>query len=149
MVNALQQREWPDRHSSQYRDFGDAAGDNENTSGQPDMDFVESYFSTSIEYRYARVREGLDVVRGLMMRTTKKGEPRFMVDASCDRLIDALRGAYYYRLDKTDERPIKGNGYDDVADAMRYVAQSVVEESFISGRGQMGRSAGSVTFANY
>jgi hypothetical protein len=130
MVNALQEREFPSRHPSQYRDFGDIAGDNANTSGQTDIDFVENYFGTSIETRRARVSDGLEVMRGLMTRNTKNGSPRFSVDVSCTRLREALGGAYYYRTDKTEERPEKGNGYDDIADATRYVAQCIVEESF-------------------
>lgn len=130
MVSALQKREFPDRHPSQYKDFGDAAGDNDNTSGRTDIEFVENYFGTNVEYRRARVSDGLEVVRGLMTRMTKKGEPRFAVDVSCQRLREALAGAYYYKIDKTDERPVKGEGYDDVADALRYVAQLIVEENF-------------------
>ena len=94
------------------------------------------------------MQDGLEIVRGLMMRNTKKGEPRFVVDESCERLIDALRGAYYYKVDKTDERPVKGEGYDDVADALRYVAQLVVEDSFVTA-GRHQPSGGSKAFASY
>ncbi len=134
MVATHQKIWWPDRHPSQYRDYGDIAGTQVNTAtDQHDVDYVESYFGTSMEYRAARVQEGLEVLRGLMVRNTKSGSPRFAIDESCERLIDACQGAYYYRLDKTDERPIKGEGYDDVVDATRYVAQLIVEESFVDG----------------
>jgi hypothetical protein len=84
-----------------------------------------------------------------MTRTTKKQQPRFAVDASCERLIDALQGAYYYRLDRTDERPVKGEGYDDVVDSVRYVAQLIVEDSFVDGLRTDHARWKSTTFANY
>lgn len=147
MVNSLQEREFPGRHPSQYKDYGDIAGSNPNTSGIADIEFVENYFGTSIETRKARVDVGLEIMRSLMTRSTKRGEPRFSVDESCDRLIEALSGAYYYKIEKTDERPVKGEGYDDVVDAVRYVAQLVVEEGFVDSRA--GTQWVSQEFASY
>jgi hypothetical protein len=150
MVRAEEQHQWPDRHPTQYRDFGDIAGKHVSAATlQSDIDFWERFFGTSIEYRMARVQDGLEILRGLMTRTTKKGQPRFSVDISCERLIDALQGAYYYKLDKTDERPVKGEGYDDVVDSVRYVAQLTVEDTFVDGLRSDNNRWRSQTFASY
>lgn len=150
MVESEQAIAFPDRHRSQYRDFGDIAGDHDNSaSQQSDIDFVERYFGTSIDYRAGLIKPGLEIMRGLMMRTTKKGQPRFAVDVSCERLIDALQGGYYYRMDKTDERPVKGNGYDDVVDSVRYAVQLTVEESFVDGIRSNYDGWKSAAFAHY
>lgn len=130
-VSGLQKAEFPNRHPSQYRDFGDAAGDQPNTTSVTDIEFIEGALKTSIETKKGRINDGIEVLRTLMTRTTKKGDPMFQIDTRCDRLIQALRGAYYYRTDKTDDRPVKGLGYDDIADALRYVAQLTVEDGFI------------------
>jgi hypothetical protein len=131
LVDGLQKAEFPNRHPSQYRDYGDAAGEQANAASTiDDIEYIENKLHTSIETRKARIKEGLEVVRRLMMQTTKKGEPRFQIDTRCDRLIQGLRGAYYYETEKTNDVPVKGLGYDDVCDALRYVAQLVVEEGF-------------------
>ncbi len=145
MAEGLQAREFPGRHPSQYIDFGDAAGENENTSGIPDIEYIENYFRTTIQTKRARIKDGLELVRGLMMKTTRRGEPRFAVDKRCEHLREALGGGYHYDEDKTDERPVKGDGYDDVADALRYTVQLVVEDN-LYGSGQRMVSA---PFASY
>lgn len=129
MVEAEQRSAFPNRHTTQYRDFGDIAGEQPNTTGVTDVEFVESYFRTTVESRKARVNDGHEVIRKLMTSATGKQKQRFSVDYQCERLREALAGAYYYRMDKTEERPVKGTGYDDVADALRFVAQLIVEES--------------------
>lgn len=128
-VAALQRAWFPSRHDSQYRDYGDATGDKANdVVDQHTIDALESFFQTSMESRRGKIQWGLETLRNLMTQDTRSGKPRFAVDFSCERLREALAGAYYYNTDKTDERPVKGEGYDDVCDALRYVAQLVVEE---------------------
>jgi len=131
-VEALQRSWWPNRHESSYRDFGDIAGEQQNSTGVNDIEFWENHFSTSIESRKARISEGLNVIRKLMTSTKKIGGaivPLFQVDPECERLCEALGGAYYYEIDKKEDREVPvGKGYRDVADALRYVAQLVAEE---------------------
>ncbi len=128
-VVALQRDWFPDFHTSQYKDYGDIAGDQAQATGPEQIEFVENYFQTVVENPgKLRVQVGLDTMRNLMTTLTKSGMPRFAVDYSCERLREALGGAYYYKTDVTDERPVKGEGYDDVVDAVRYIATSIVED---------------------
>jgi len=129
-VRALEAEHFPRRHPSQYRDFGDIAGEQANSTGQTDIDYWEQSFGTSMESRKARIRDGIEVVRRLMTTTTKKGEPRFAVDYRCTRLVEALSGAYFFKIGKNDKIEDKGEGYVDISDALRYVAQLTVEEGF-------------------
>lgn len=132
-VLAIQEAEWPDRHPALYRDFGDIAGEQENTTGLTDIEYVENALQTSIESRKARISDGLNALRKLMTSIKKMGDgrsvPLFQVDPKCERLCEALGGAYYYETDKKndEERPV-GKGYRDVVDALRYIAHLVVEE---------------------
>lgn len=141
------QRDWfPDFHPTQFKDYGDIAGEQAQATGPEQIEFVENFFSTVVESPgKLRVQVGLEVLRNLMQTTTRSGKPRFAVDYSCERLREALGGAYYYRTDKTDERPEKGEGYDDVVDSVRYVATSVVEAL----SQPMYRTGGAIPFARY
>lgn len=147
-VEALQKDWFPQFHPTQYRDFGDVAGEQIQATGPEQIEFVENYFNTVVEtVGKPRVQVGLEKMRDLMTSMTRSGKPRFAVDYSCERLREALGGAYYYRIDKTDERPVKGEGYDDVVDAVRYVAMGVVGDD-----PQIYRpwaSAGGTAFASY
>lgn len=131
-VLATQEVEFPGRHPSQYRDFGDIAGQQIDSTGITDMEYVSERLGTTFEgLQKARIENGLDVVRGLM----RKPRPYagrvltcFLVDERCSVLREALRGMYFYP-DKGEHRePHKGNGYDDVCDALRFVAQSVAPD---------------------
>lgn len=148
---SLQRTWWPERHASQYRDFADIAGEQiTSAAGPTDIEELESFFGTSVESKKARIQDGIEVIRQLMIRLTRSGVPRFAVDVSCDTLREALGGAYHYTTEKTEERPVKGLGYDDVCDALRYVAQLIVEEDLQPG-GRFDVRAGyrSSTFAAY
>lgn len=129
-VAALQRDWFPDFHSTQFKDYGDIAGEAAQATGPEQIEFVENYFSTVVETPgKLRVHIGLETIRNLMSTLTRSGKPRFAVDYSCERLREALGGAYYYNVDKTDERPVKGEGYDDVVDSIRYVATCVVDNT--------------------
>ena len=133
-VAGFERAEFPERHPSQYRDFGDVAGEQPNTTGVTDAEAWEQFFKTRIESRKARVNDGLEVVRNLMTRTTKKGLPRFQVDYRCETLREALGGGYYYSTDsydaKTGDAKIERiQPYVDVADALRFIAHSAIDES--------------------
>jgi hypothetical protein len=137
MAQALQLENWPDRPKYTYRDYGDIAGEQISASASvTDVDKVESYFGTALESRKARIEDGLNVIRKLMRDSVKVGGklvPRFAIDSSCTKTIEALAGAYYYPEgpDKLDRVPKKGNGYDRCADALRYVAQLVIDEGYV------------------
>jgi hypothetical protein len=159
-TRAIEETEWPGRHQGLYRDFGDIAGEQENTTGLTDIEYVETALQTSIESRKARISDGLNVIRKLMTSTkrTKEGQtvPLFQVDPKCERLCEALGGAYYYEIDKKndEERPI-GKGYRDVVDALRYIAHLVVEEELgvpqrgYGGYGTGGESEPAGSYARY
>lgn len=151
MVESEQQAHFPDYGPMHYRDFGDIAGENENSAGVTDIEYWESHFQTGVEFRKARIKDGLEVMRNLMNRQGRyqgKRTPMFLVNKSCEKLITALSGGYYYDFDKLNDEPVKGNGYDDVVDAVRYVCQLVAEEA-PSGLtyGNSGRASGS--YASY
>ena len=152
-VKAEQAYKFADWQGGMFRDFGDIAGEQENSSGVDDVEFWENAFGSGVESRKARIREGLDIMRRLMdshpFRNGKRA-PRFLVDASCDRLISALSGGYCYDSNKNVEEPIKDNGYDDVVDAVRYTVQLTCDDvpSGSSSR-PVYEQAGSTSFANY
>ena len=50
-------------------------------------------------------------------------------------------------MEKTDERPVKGEGYDDVVDAVRYIAQAVVDAG-LQGQPQRPWQTGGSVFAH-
>jgi hypothetical protein len=137
MVRAAQFEHWEHRPRHAYRDYGDIAGEQTNaTAGADgvDIDKVQEAFGGVVESRKARVEVGLNVLRKLMRDSVKVGNrlvPRFAVDESCVKSIEAYQGAYYYKDEPNLDRvPVKGNGYDRFADTARYVAQLVVEEGY-------------------
>jgi hypothetical protein len=134
-VAALEKKWWGQRPRYTYRDFGDIAGDQWNSAGQKDIEKVEEYFGTTVESRKARIEDGLNVVRKLMRDGVTVGGrnvSRFAVDREgCPTTVQACSGAYYYPKDKLDQAPKKGLGYDAPIDAIRYVAQLVVEEGYV------------------
>lgn len=137
-VRALQFDAWPNRPRHAYRDYGDIAGEQVTASAsETDIEKVEAAFGNAVESRKARIEDGLNVIRKLMRDSVKVGGrlvSRFAADASCIKSIEAYTGAYYYPEgeDKLDRVPKKGNGYDRIGDATRYVAQQVVEEGYVS-----------------
>jgi len=131
---AIQVTEFPTRHPSQYRDFGDIAGDQIDWTGQKPHEIVQARLNTFFEgLQKAKVDSGVDCLRRLMLKPARsfdgKLRTRFLVDTRCETLREALRGGYRYPEKGDTEKPKKRTGYDDVADALRYVAQSVVWES--------------------
>lgn len=136
MAQALQVEHWRDRPRHTYRDYGDIAGEQITASASStDVEKVESYFGTVLESRKARIEDGLNVIRKLMRDSVKlsgKLVSRFAIDSSCTRSIESLAGAYYYKdgPNMLDRLPVKGHGYDQPVDALRYVAQLIVEEGY-------------------
>lgn len=131
---AEQQNNFPNRHPSQYRDFGDIAGDQIDWTGQKPHDIVTAKLNTFFEgLQKAKVDHGIDTIRTLMMKPARSGDgklrTKFMVDTRCETLREAFRGGYRYPEKGNRDNPVKRTGYDDVCDALRYVAQSVVAES--------------------
>lgn len=148
-VEAEQEYRFPEWHPSQYRDFGDIAGADENTAAEADIEFWENYFSSGIERRKARIRPGLDVMHRLMDETrTQDGKrfPMFLVDSRCSKVISALQGGFYYAIkqDRTEDDKPEDNEYKDPIDAIRYIAQVVADEGPISSG-----NAGSAPYASY
>lgn len=137
MARAIQAENWPDRPRHAYRDYGDIAGEQVTASASAtDIEKVESAFGGVVETRKARVEDGLNVLRKLMRDSTKVGGrlvPRFAIDTSCVKTIEALSGAYYYPDDdgQLDRAPKKGHGYDCQPDCLRFVAQLIVEEGYV------------------
>ena len=127
---------FPHRHPSQYRDFGDIAGQQADfASGEiTTMHYIEERLNTSFEgLQKNNIEDGIEVVRTLMRRPAKYRGAHltcFLVDTRCETLREALRGMYAYPEKGGEHRPPKkGTGYDDVCDCLRYVAQSVASES--------------------
>jgi phage terminase large subunit len=149
-VEAEQQYRFPDRHPSQYRDFGDIAGNDENTAAEADIAFWENYFSSAIESRKERVKVGLDVMHRLMDESRVrdgKRMPLFIVDYRCEKVISALQGGFYYatRMDNRELESPEDNEYKDPIDAIRYIAQIVVDEGTYASSGNVG----SAPYASY
>lgn len=152
MVEALQRAEFPEWHPTQYRDFGDIAGDAVNQTDITDIEFWENYFGTGIETRKGRVKEGQDVIHRLMTTTKKRdGDlvPMFLHDYRCERLGTALAGGYCYEEGSTEDHPDWRNPYKDIVDAVRYVAQIVAEEAPATSQMNTQNAARSATFAAY
>jgi len=135
LVLAEQANKFRNRSAQSFRDYVDAAGDQINSSEARDVEILEDRLGTTCEWRKARIESGLNVMRGLMLKTVKvKGEitPRFLVDASCETFISAARGSYHYPEDNPKAPPIKGGSYVAVSDCVRYVSQLVVDDSTIA-----------------
>jgi hypothetical protein len=133
-VLALQATEFPFRDPANYLDYVDAAGDQINSSGFRDIATLEERLGCEVNWRKGDIEVGLGTIRNLMSRTAKvKGRTvhRFAVDQSCKTLIAALRGSYHYPEDKPKAPPMKGGSYAAVCDALRYVAQLVVEQGLV------------------
>ncbi len=134
-VEALQAREFPDRHPSSYRDFGDIAGEQENATGLTNIEQWENHFQTSIESRKRLIKDGHEIVRGLLSRYRKWNgtmRPMLMIDESCETLIEAMEGGYCYKEETQDasEMVDKDNPFKDISDALRYLAQIVTEDNY-------------------
>lgn len=130
---SLQKSAWPARPNHTFRDYGDIAGEQINSSSFRDIELVEAALSTTVETRKARIEDGLNVLRKLMRDSVKVGPSlasRFAVDESCTTTIEALSGAYYYPDENMQQGPKKGLGYDAPPDCLRYIAQLVVEEGY-------------------
>ena len=131
LVLAEQATRFKNRSPHSYLDYVDAAGDQINSSGARDIETIQDRLGVSCDWRKGSIEIGLNVLRGLMLKTVKvKGElsPRFLADISCETAISAMRGSYHYPEDKPKAPPIKGGPYVAIVDAMRYVAQLVVDE---------------------
>ena len=148
-VVASQKNWWPSRPFHTYRDYGDIAGDQINSTAEKDIEKVEDQLRTSMDSMKARIEPGLDTIRKLMRDSVKVGMslvPRFAVDSSCTTVIEAMSGAYYYPEENMDQGPKKGLGYDAPVDAIRYIAQLVVEEGYGH---RYGRQTSPNLFAGY
>lgn len=152
---AIQKAEFPNRHPSQYRDFGDIAGEQVDWTGQQPMDVVCARLETAFEgLRKAKVNNGIDVVRKLMRQPARSGDgklrTRFMIDTRCATAREALRGGYRYPDRGQTEKPKKNTPYDGVADTIRYVAQSMDGDSAESEYEWTGGTGATVSdFASY
>lgn len=151
-VLALQAAEFPHRHPSAYRDFGDIAGQQIDDSGVTPIEYTEERLCTNFEgLKKDRIENGLDVVRALMRKPVPyegKMLSAFLVDERCETLREALRGMYYYPEKGEHREPVKGNGYDDVCDALRFMAQSVAGEMVSSGTYGTATASGSASAAD-
>jgi hypothetical protein len=129
-VLAIQQTEFPDRDPSQYRDFGDIAGAQITWAGITDIEYIESRLGTVFEGLVKEsIEDGIECVRFLMRKPAPYGREFrtcLMIDTSCVMLREALRAMYAYPEKGTHKPPAKGNGYDDVCDALRFLAQALV-----------------------
>lgn len=153
---AIQTAEFPGRHPSQYRDFGDISGEQVDwASDLTNIQYVEKKLNTTFEgLKKDSVEWGIECVRQLMRRPAMYDQKRlscFLVDERCETLREALRGMYAYPEKGTHKGPEKGNGYDDVCDALRYVAQSLVSEGDDGGASNYGTGwdTEASTFAAY
>jgi hypothetical protein len=147
-VKSFQANEFPRRRESGYHDYGDVAGDQINSSGARDIEAVEQAFNTEVIGRKGDIKPGLDDIRRLMndgVNVGGKNVSRFGVDESCEMLISALLGSYYFEHERRED-PIKGTSYAGVVDSLRYVAQQVVEESPLE---EFDRSRIGVTVGNF
>lgn len=136
---AIQETEFPERDPAQYRDFGDIAGEQITWGGITDIEYIEGRLGTVFEgLTKDRIEDGINCVRYLMRKPAayeRQFRTCFMVDESCVVLREALRGMYYYPERGSHRPPVKGNGYDDVCDALRFLAQSLVSEGQGGGQG--------------
>jgi hypothetical protein len=151
---ALQENEFPRRHPSQYRDFGDIAGQQvEEQTGLTAIEVVENRLGTHFEgLRKDNVEAGLEVIRRLMRQPAKaidgRLRTRFLADRRCPTLLEAMKGMYHYPEKGAGmNRPKKGTGYDDVCDALRYLAQTITAEGVDDEYEWTG--GGTTSFASY
>jgi hypothetical protein len=146
-VLEYQRQEFAGHHSTAYRDFGDIAGEQGDTTGITDVEFVSDKLNIGFENLIKdndRSREwGLEVIRSLMRKMAPgkiagRMRPKFLVDRRCTILREALRGGYYYEEGTKSKTLTKNHPYSDVVDALRYVASSIIpqEGETYDGHGQ-------------
>lgn len=81
--------------------------------------------SKGLEPRAKRssIKEGIQIIQN-MLNTNNGDRPIFQVHPDSARiLIESMSHGYVWekRLGYLTENPLKGNGYDDIADALRYI----------------------------
>jgi hypothetical protein len=142
LAQAHQANLFPRRASQFYIDYADHQGiEVQSTSSLKDLEILEERLGTEVYTRKGNIEYGLNVLRNLMLKQVKhQGSlvPRFAVDKSCETLIAALKGSYSYPEDRLNAPPLKGGSYVGVCDALRYVAQLVVEEDLTETYGGYG-----------
>jgi hypothetical protein len=115
----------------EYRDFGDYAGTYQSDGkGQVYSEVLEDFkisvetspFSRTTKIRAIELLNRMlqeEVVVGKHEDGTEIKTPKFLVDESCEKSIEAYGGAYVY--DKKGEKPLDPNHpYEDVCDTDHY-----------------------------
>lgn len=106
-----------------FKDAGDPAGQAVNDkSERTTIDILRS-LGIRINMRKRPVREGINTIRGLLVPQADD-KPRFVIDPSCEHLIDGFLGGY---VRDEDDDPIKDGFYEHIFDALRYYCNVQVD----------------------
>lgn len=103
---------WGDPAAKQHKDTG-------STLAVLGQNGIQLHFLENIG-----IDPGIRAVRHLLTRTVGRGEPALVIHSRCRVLIRTCEAGYRYpeKDSKADaSKPLKGNGYDDPADALRYL----------------------------
>lgn len=121
LVLDFNRRHLPQFKSDQIFYFGDPAGAQTTDKGDPTIVRL-AHKGIHVRYMASEVNPGIEAIRQLLQKLVD-GRPRLVFHPRCRELIDAFRGAYYYRQ-RTDgtytDVPFKDGQYDHIVDAFRY-----------------------------
>lgn len=114
------------RHLPQFKAdkifyFGDPAGAQATDKGDPTI-LRLAQKGIHVRHMTSEINPGIEAIRQLLQKSID-GRPRLVFHPRCRQLVEAFRGAYYYR-ERTDgtytETPFKDGTYDHIVDALRY-----------------------------
>ena len=106
-----------------FKDFCDPRGSDESDKGSTSVEILNDHGIYPL-YRRTRIKEGIQAIKELLTTKNPSGEANFVIHGRCKLLIEGFRGGYH-RLDG-EEEPSKDKYYEDVFDALRYMAVHLV-----------------------
>lgn len=115
-VKAVSRRLFP---GCTFKDAGDPAGNFKNDKTERTSIDILRQKGIRICMKKRPVKDGIQVIRGLLAPRVPDLKPRLLVDPVCETLIDGFLGGY---TRDEDDDPIKDGYYEHMFDALRYFA---------------------------
>lgn len=104
-----------------FQDYGDPAGAQvrDVAAGKSAIHMLKE-FDINVRFRKSSVREGIELLRNLLLERTDKNFGMYISDNNnCQFIRELFEGGY--RWDEKVEAPLKDGFYDHIADALRYI----------------------------
>lgn len=101
-----------------FRDAGDPAGNFKNDKTERTSIDILRKKGIRVAMKKRPVKDGIQIIRGLLLPQEGMKTPRLLINTSCENLIDGFLGGYTREED--DDEPIKDGYYEHLFDALRY-----------------------------